>query len=88
MLWFDSRRIPPGKWPFLSTTYVGLGQLENALPGSVDLTEDNDEITITGRLDAYRYAILRRNTRSHPGRRRILERRSPYWIGRLRPIFA
>ena len=60
MLWFDSRRIPPGKWPFLSTTYVGLGQLENALPGSVDLTEDNDEITITGCLDAYRYAILRR----------------------------
>ena len=59
-LWFDDGRIPPGKWPFLSTTYAGLRQLEESLAGSIDLTEGNDAITITGCLEAYRQAILRR----------------------------
>ena len=60
MLWFDDGRIPQGKWPFLSTAYAGLRELEEPLAGSVDLTKGNDEITITGCLEAYRQAILRR----------------------------
>ena len=60
MLWFGTARIPPGKWPFLSMTFVGLQQLENSLTDSIDLTEGNEQLTITGCLDAYRRAILRR----------------------------
>ena len=60
MLWFDDGRIPPGKWPFLWTTYAGLRELEESLKHSVDLTDGDVEITITGRLEAYRQAILRR----------------------------
>ena len=60
MLWFEAERIPPGKWPFLTTTYAGLRELEDSLAGSSDLTEGNREITITGCLDAYRRAVLRR----------------------------
>ena len=60
MLWFETARIPPGNWPFLSTTYAGLQQLEDSLTGSIDLTEGNQKITITGCLDAYRRAISRR----------------------------
>ena len=60
MLWFDNKRIPPGKWPFLWTACAGLRELEESLVGSVDLTEGNDEITITGCLEAYRQALLRR----------------------------
>ena len=64
MLWFDDGRIPQGKWPFLSTAYAGLRELEESLAGSVDLTKGNDEITITGCLEAYRQAILRRHSTS------------------------
>ena len=60
MLWFETERIPPGNWPFLTTTYAGLQELEDSLTDSIDLTEGNREITITGCLDAYRRAILRR----------------------------
>jgi len=60
MLWFETERIPPGNWPFLTTTYAGLQELEASLTGAVDLTEGNPQITITGCLDAYRRAILRR----------------------------
>lgn len=60
MLWFETGRIPPGKWPFLTTVHVGLGQLEDTLSDSVDLTEGNAGITITGCLQAYRQALLRR----------------------------
>ena len=60
MLWIETERIPPGNWPFLTTTYVGLRELEDSLTGSVDLTEGNPQITITGCLDAYRRAMLRR----------------------------
>lgn len=60
MLWFDKRRIPPGKWPFLRTVHVGLRQLEESLLDSVDLTGGTGAITITGCLEAYRQAILRR----------------------------
>ena len=58
MLWFDDQRIPPGKWPFLRTTFIGLSDLEESLKGSVDLSEGNEGITITGCLNAYRQAIL------------------------------
>ena len=60
MIWFEKGRIPPGKWPFLSTVYAGLSELEQSLTHSVDLTEGNDEILITGCLEAYRTAVLRR----------------------------
>ncbi len=60
MLWFKAERIPPGNWPFLTTTHAGLRELEASLTGSIDLTEGNKQITITGCLDAYRRAILHR----------------------------
>lgn len=60
MLWFETHRIPPGNWPFLTTIDAGLRELEASLKVSVDLTEGNPQITITGCLDAYRRAILRR----------------------------
>ena len=60
MLWFETERIPPGNWPFLTTTYAGLREIEASLTGFIDLTEGNQEITITGCLAAYRRAILRR----------------------------
>ena len=60
MLWFETARIPPGKWPFLSATFVGLQQLEDLLTDSIDLTEGNQQLTITGCLNAYRRAILHR----------------------------
>jgi len=65
MLWFDKGRVPPGKWPFLTTVYAGLEQSGESLCGSVVLTEGNDEITITGCLQAYRQAILRRTDLTH-----------------------
>lgn len=60
MIWFDKDRIPPGNWPFLSTVHAGLRELELSLEDSVDLTEGNDHILITGCLQAYRTAVLRR----------------------------
>lgn len=60
MLWFDDGRIPTGKWPFLRATYAGLRELEESLVDSVDLTEGKEQITVTGCLEAYRQAILRR----------------------------
>ncbi len=58
MLWFDDQRVPSGKWPFLKTTFNGLSRLEDSLTGSLDLSEGNEGITITGCLNAYRKAIL------------------------------
>ena len=60
MIWFDRGRIPPGQWPFLTTACAGLRELEQSLTKSVDLTEGSDEILITGCLEAYRTAVLRR----------------------------
>ena len=60
MLWSDNRRIPTGKWPFLRTVHAGLRELEESLVDSVDLTDGNENITITGCLEAYRQAVLRR----------------------------
>lgn len=60
MLWLNKDRIPQGKWPFLRTTYQVLEQLEELLTETVDLTEGEKNILITGGLEAYRQAILRR----------------------------
>ena len=60
MLWYEPSRIPSGKWPFLWTAYAGLREIEESLISSVDLTEGCNKITITGCLNAYRQAILRR----------------------------
>ena len=60
MLWFDKGRVPSGKWPFLRTVRAGLRELEESLMNSVDLTEGHGAITITGCLEAYRQAVLRR----------------------------
>ena len=60
MMWLDGGRIPPGKWPFLRTAYAGVRELGESLSDSVDLTEGNEAITITGCLDAYRHAVVRR----------------------------
>ena len=62
MLWFDTERIPPGKWPFLTTVHVGLEQLEDSLSDSVDLTEGHAEITITGCLHIVRQSCAARST--------------------------
>ena len=58
MLWFDNGRNPPGKWRFLQTVGVGLSQLKESLVDSVNLTEGNEAITITGCLEAYRQTVL------------------------------
>ena len=60
MLWLETERIPPGNWPFLTTTHAGLREIEESLTGSIDLTEGNPQVTITGCLNAYRRAVLRR----------------------------
>ena len=60
MLWLETDRIPPGNWPFLTTTHAGLMEIEESLTGSIDLTEGNPQVTITGRLNAYRRTVLRR----------------------------
>ena len=56
----NTHRIPPGNWPFLTTTYAGPRELEASLTDSVDLTEGNPQISTTGCLDANRRAIQRR----------------------------
>jgi hypothetical protein len=60
MEWINKDRIPDGKWPFLMTIRVGLEELQAALPESQDITEGNGAITITGCLEAYRQAVIRR----------------------------
>ena len=60
MLWFENNRIPDGKWPFLHTTYNYLEELELQLPDHIDLTEGFGSILVTGCLNAYRQAMLRR----------------------------
>jgi|GEM_PF-3097312 len=61
MEWLNEDRIPEGNWPFLHSIRRGLEELENSLSKSHDITEGNiDAITITGRLTAYRQAVIRR----------------------------
>ncbi len=60
MLWLDEECIPRGQWPFLQTTYLSLKEIEESLVELVDLTEGEDAILITGCLEAYRQAVVRR----------------------------
>ena len=61
MIWFQKDKIPAGNWPFLNTTYAGLREFEEvSLFADVDLTEGQEDITISGCMEAYRQIILRR----------------------------
>ena len=60
MIWFETNRLPPGRWPFMSTARNGLVQIESELEPDIDLTEGNEGILITGCMRAYRQAVMRR----------------------------
>lgn len=60
MIWFHKGRIPDGPWPFLSVTYNGLRSIEDNFSTDIDLTEGLGGISITGRMQAYRKALLHR----------------------------
>lgn len=60
MLWFDKDRIPEGRWPFMTTVYSGLSRIEETLVDRLDLTEGTGNLLITGCLQAYRQAVMRR----------------------------
>lgn len=60
LIWIEKHRIPAGNWPFLNTTRVGLGHIEDSLEADIDLTEGNTDITITGCMRAYRQSVMRR----------------------------
>lgn len=62
MIWFERDRIPQGHWPFLNTTRVGLAELEEIGNGrfELDLKDGEEHLTITGILQAYRFATSHR----------------------------
>lgn len=60
MHWFDPKRIPVGTWPFLSTARVGLVDLEAKLTDEMDFTEGTGQLLVTGEMEGYRHAIVRR----------------------------
>lgn len=60
MIWFHKGRILDGPWQFLSVTYNGLRDIEDTLSTDIDLTEGLGCISITGRMQAYRKAVLHR----------------------------
>lgn len=60
MIWFNKGRIPDGRWPFLSTTFAGIRNIEEDLDSNIDLTEGTGQLLITGCMQAYRQAVLRR----------------------------
>ena len=60
MIWFDSNRVPHGRWPFMNVVRKGLAQIENELEPHIDLTEGNEDIFVTGCMRAYRQAVMRR----------------------------
>lgn len=60
MIWFDSHRIPDGRWPFLSTVRNALREFERCIADEIDLTEGERSITITGCMRAYKQAVNRR----------------------------
>ena len=60
MLWFDRRRIPEGRWPFLNVVRSGLREIEEASVKRLDLTEGTGTVLITGCMQVYRQAVLRR----------------------------
>jgi hypothetical protein len=58
MLWFNSNRVPAGRWPFLNAARVGLCDLEEGLIERLDLTEGTGTVVITGCMQAYRQAVV------------------------------
>ena len=58
MIWFESGRIPSGRWIFLNTVRVGLNEIERTIESDIDLTEGNEAIVITGCMRAYRQAVV------------------------------
>jgi hypothetical protein len=60
VLWFDKDRVPEGRWPFLRTVYAGFRNIEEVLVEQLDLTEGTSHLLITGCLQAYRQAVVRR----------------------------
>lgn len=58
MQWFETNRIPKGRWPFLKTVYASLTGLEESIRSEVDLAEGGNEIRITGCMQAYRQAVI------------------------------
>jgi len=60
MIWFEKDRIPEGSWPFLNATHAGLRDLETTLVDRLDLTEGTGSLLITGCMQAYRQAVMRR----------------------------
>ena len=60
MIWFDTNRLPPGRWPFMNAVRNGLALIESELEPDIDLTEGNEGILITGCMRAYRQAVMRR----------------------------
>ena len=60
MLWFEKGRIPNGRWPFLNAVRAGLLDIEEALVEQLDLTEGTGSLLLTGCMQAYRQAVMRR----------------------------
>ena len=60
MIWFEPGRIPPGNWPMISVVYAGLSMLEESLPESVDMTDGNGNLLISGCMEVYYFAVARR----------------------------
>jgi hypothetical protein len=60
MYWLQKDRIPAGHWPFMNSVRAALAEFEESLEPTIDLTEGNEAITITGCVRAYRHAVIRR----------------------------
>lgn len=60
MHWFDPKRVPAGKWPFLSTVRVGLLEIQDGLVDDMDFTEGSGQVLVTGEMQGYRHAVMRR----------------------------
>jgi hypothetical protein len=60
MIWFETNRLPTGRWPFMNAVRNGLVQIESELVSDIDLTEGHEGIPTTGCMRAYRQAVMRR----------------------------
>jgi hypothetical protein len=60
MIWFEASRIPERGWPFMNAVRLCLVAFEGGLEPTIDLTEGNEAITITGCMRAYRQAVIGR----------------------------
>ena len=60
MLWFEQTRIPAGRWPFLNASRNSLIELELLLVDVFDMKEGGEVLPVTGCMQAYRIAVIRR----------------------------